>query len=42
VIKGVGEPVEANNHSSYITHQKSADILVEAVELYSSYRTEEN
>ncbi len=43
VIKATGEdgdPVGANGHSSYITHQKSAAILVEAIELYTSYRSE--
>ena len=42
VIKGVGEdgdPVGANNHCSYITHQKSADILAAAIEEFTQYRT---
>lgn len=40
VINGVGEngPVGANNHSSYITHQNTAEILMQAIETYTPYR----
>ncbi len=44
VIKGVGDdgdPVGANNHCSYITHQKSADILAAAIEEFTGFRTTE-
>lgn len=39
VILGVGEqgdPVGANNHSSFITHQKSAAILAQAIQTYAN------
>lgn len=41
VIKGVGEdgdPIGANNHSSYVTHQRSADILVSEIERHTNLR----
>lgn len=39
VINGVGEngPVGANNHSSYETHENTAQILMQAIEEYTSY-----
>lgn len=41
VIKGVGEdgdPVGADNHCSFITHQKSADLIAAAIEEFTNYR----
>lgn len=41
IIKKVGEdgdPIGANNHSSYITHMKSSENLIEAINMYTDLK----